>query len=287
MQLASSHDKTLLALAEQPPVRVRGEWKHYRCPYCSDKSAHLGIHATTGRVRCLRCGFAAWLDTKIKHVGVRVGHAPVYHDCFDTTILYPRKDEPVREYMRSRKITTQSTGWFYGRKQLLGCAVFPSFDERGHVWYMQAKPIVPAVGRYFSMPNAIPNLDHWPMLNKYDTSSLVLVEGPIDALWIRQCLHLWASPLYGTTPAHQLLECVCRASRKYGVKRVFVMFDRESHATRSARRIARKLRMYGLKADAVVPDKMDERDPAEMSSGELVEAILLHGEDWYKKENKE
>lgn len=266
--------KQLEELRASPPVHSRGEWNHYRCFMCDDKSAHLGIHASNGWVKCLRCGFSYALETKLSA-------PPVRSKCGIslTTMFSEEKDSnrpldvSIEKYMCSRGLPNPHVGWAYGRGVAVGKVVFPIRDETGAVVYVQYRGIVKG-DRYRSPVGSTPRLDFYPVtdLNAPD-HTLILTEGPVDSLRVRQVSNMWASPAFGMTVNY--MADLHRAMVGTGLKRVLIWLDAERGAEIKANRMMRDIRReLGLKVTVVSWRVLDDADPGAIRDSEILDILM-------------
>ena len=270
-------EAALRELEAKPCLNTRGDWLHYACIFCDDKSSHLGINAATGAVRCLRCGFTFSLqDIKKRLKGSRVSlNSYPYLQNVTEAKGDSFLDVSVYRYMVSRGVENTSLGWRYGRGELTGCPVFPAFSIDKQIHYAQWK-VIDKKGDYGyrSPTNSKPRLDFFPAFNSYNTNTLVLVEGPIDALVVRKLTRIWCSPIYGGKPTALFMFDVHKAVQRFNIKEVIVMLDREKIPMTKSRGITLRMKRLGIPATFKHCNKLDGKDPAEMTADEIINAVF-------------
>lgn len=220
----TSSTKILLDLIEQgDPARISATgWHHYKCPFCPDTSAHLGINMDTGAVKCLRCNFSTRMKLSTRVPEKKKFPVSEYVSLFSTEVRNPALDGAIRLYMEKRNILSQC-GWGFGRGNMAGKVAFPAYDQDGVVRYCQWRGTGDSE-RYMSMHGSTPRLDYWPF-QLSGPGILILTEGPIDAHRIRSSFSMWASPLYGVGRKERIFEDIAKGYAQGAILRVVVLFD--------------------------------------------------------------
>lgn len=257
-------------LRDLPTDRVRGDWHHYRCFKCDDRSEHLGVNWVLGRVRCLRCGFRLRLGTG----GESSHQAPVKapEDLSDrlSWVENPQSymDRAITKYMVERGMPApgQETGWGYGRKDAVGRVVFTARDQNGTILYLQHRSCSQGSSRYLSS-GPFPRLDFYP-LNRCSSSLLILVEGPTDCQKVRKAMpSLWSAPAWGLDSLGKLfLQDLSNAVEKLGLSTILIWPDNEQIADSGWKKARLKLAwQLGINIRVVgYPKKPYFKDPGSL-----------------------
>lgn len=269
------HNIVVQLLMMSDPVRETATgWKHFKCPFCPDKSAHLGINGDTGAVRCLRCGItgSVRVEGKTAQVAVKPLHVSNYVPLFSTVSCNPKIDDQVRRYLQARGIFTRC-GWAYGRDRWAGFIAFPSYGPDGLVRYCQWRYPGKNEGglRYRNLWRAVPRLDcDWISVN--DPQNLILTEGPIDALSVREKMGLSASPVYGVSRKDTLLRDVWTMYKNKYITGVIILFDNDEVGMSMGQILGSHLEiLYGVPVKVAKLKKA--QDPATATPEELAEVI--------------
>ena len=201
----------LMNLSGQHSEYIRNGWHHYPCPRCGGRGHHkwppLGIHVSTGRIKCLRCGLSGVMDNGTYRPVDR--KSPVEADSeLHRYFSYSGNrgiDKEVIDYVRKRGITG-FTGWAYGRNIAIGCVVFPAYNIDGELVFLQWRSIdEDSPVRYRTPRWSTPRVDLSQCQYRAEPfDTLWLVEGPIDAHRLRDAFDLFATPTYTTSPHYQI-----------------------------------------------------------------------------------
>jgi len=260
--------KEVLDTQDSSRVTTTG-WHHFNCPFCDDKSAHLGINVETGAVKCLRCGFRHCIGKRDKSKKDSI--APVYQGTFSLAMTNEEIDKEVELYMSGRGVRSQC-GWGYGRGEKMGHVAFPSYGIDGVVRYCQWRNIKNTKRGYVSLKGAQPRLDCWPFQH-FGRGVLILTEGPIDAMKIRSLFNMWASPTYGAQFKKYIAQDVVRLQHEDKINGVIILYDNDEVGRMSCRQLKEKLKFkYGLD-NVVSTTTFKSKDPADAPSDELISVI--------------
>lgn len=255
--------KRIKSLQTQEPLNTRGDWDHFQCFMCEDKSGHMGINRITGQIKCLRCGFTASVQGS-GHKSIKIKAKPSIFD--NTFVKIPMADsvldQNIWKYMTGRGIEGAHK-YGFGRGDLRGNVVFPVYGLNRKVVYLQYRKIS-GEGRYRSLPNTDPRLNFYDVVHAgLSPTMLILVEGPVDSCAMTQNTGIWSSFVGGKTIHSTILHDI-RQAKKMGLKRILVWLDSERSAYACGRQMADTIRLIcGVQAENV-NSGFDDGDPASM-----------------------
>lgn len=186
-------------------------WIGTPCPFCNDRSDHLGLHIATGAMSCWKCGKHSALEyilnvlriskSEAKSIYSRYLTKNVHNNMYDinkqnkkyvTSISLPDNDFTIaeRKYLKKRMLTSNHVEQY----DLRGGGLTGDWAYRIVIPIYYNKLLVSATGRsivssvepkYFTLAKdkSIMNLKHIFLgLDLVDTESIAVVEGPLDAI---------------------------------------------------------------------------------------------------------
>ena len=242
-------------------TQPRGNWVHMPCPICGDRGNHLGYNSQTGQVHCLRCGLSA---------NITGGGG----------LVKPRKEQEKLSLYYEEELIHGNAEWEYARKRGLiipdpclasgsgdaeGCLVFLTWGPYRKVNYLQYRTTDPTSSRrYASVTGTIPRLNHFG-----NGSILVLTEGPIDAVCVRQCTGIWTSALYGCQISSDMLSDIILADPML----VVIMLDNDEAGRKGTRNVSERLIGAGITISCVKYKEGQPKDAGDMSCDMIIELV--------------
>jgi hypothetical protein len=271
--MVTSERKLLEQMNATDPVYCRGDWKHYRCPFCPDRGAHLGINGATGAIRCLRCDYTGSIDVGRTDLQVRAAPPMLWLDGYWSG-TGEKADGKLRDFMSAQRRVYRQDLWFRGANDAEGCPVFRSTSPGGETRYLQW--LTPS--GYRAPSNSHPYLDHctYGEIKVVMRNVLVLTEGPIDALRVRQALDMWTSPNYGVTVKSDIVGEIVSLADKLDM--VMLFFDNDDAGRRGAAEHVSLLRMHGVRRVMGVgydPRMSEDADPGSLTDEQIREQVHM------------
>lgn len=237
-------------------------WVGLKCPFCGDKSDHLGLNLSVGAFSCWRCGSKGTIETIQHLLGIprqdasriyaqflvrKVGknEASYRPKASASQVILPGRDftRTERKYLERRHLVSA-----IGRYDLRSGGISGDWAWRIVIPIILNGVIVSATGRYIvKPPEGVPKYktlshEHEIIHHKhllfgldYVEDRIVVVEGPIDA--IRGGAGFASS--FGITMMPEQLALLS----KY--KDVVFLFDNEDQAQRQAEKYATMVAMLG------------------------------------------
>jgi ribosomal protein S27E/5S rRNA maturation endonuclease (ribonuclease M5) len=261
-------------LAKGHGIRPRASWIHVKCPMCHDKSAHLGINTQTGQIRCLKCGSTSRLQgfhagpTKIP---VKKRQQENLDSLFTSEI-----DATVASYLSGRGIALPDPAVACGRGKADGCPCFLSIGSTGDVVYLQWRRIDRK--QYVSPDGTLPRLSFVGHKAENRKHLLILTEGPVDAIKVRQATGCWSSPLCGVTLNSNYLADIIES----GADMVLVALDNDTTGRFATSKVSTILESVGLCVRCVDWGGTQHKDFGDMNHAEIrwtVKTSLMLDED--------
>lgn len=181
-------------------------WMGVACPFCNDKSDHLGIHIATGGMSCWRCGRHSPLDYIIAVLRIPRSEAKTIYSRYLTKSLHPNIGNVKVQYasevtLPPKEFTPSEVAYLNKRNftqhhidtyDLRGGRYFGEWAYRIVIPIQYNNVIVSATGRtiadakpkYYSLEpsKSIMNLKHIFFGLDLAKDAVAVVEGPIDAI---------------------------------------------------------------------------------------------------------
>jgi hypothetical protein len=190
---------------ESGPNVSRG-WVGIPCPFCNDRSDHLGFHLQTSAMSCWKCGRHSALDYVKTVLRIPISEAKIIFSRYLTKNISGLKREKTN-YASSIELPSNSftdNELSYIKKRMMDDSHIKKYDLRsggliGDWAYRIVIPIyynhclVSATGRtiadvkpkYFTLPKekSLLNIKHiFFGLDLVENNTVVVVEGPLDAI---------------------------------------------------------------------------------------------------------
>jgi len=229
-----------------------------QCPYCGDRSNHLGIHKQSHKTSCYKCGGHSLIKTleiltKLPYSEIReiiskfhVGfpeekiHKPV-KGALEQYFKFFNKDlpEPYFNYLAKRGFDPYYLQEHYG---VISCGnmtkfkfriIIPIFMDNQIVSFSARDITGQAINKYDSPSdneNLIPRDRLVYNLNHLEGDTVLIVEGPIDVWKIGDGAVATLSTKFTNAQLLLLL--------KKGIKNLFVLYDPENPAQEQAQKLA-------------------------------------------------
>jgi len=263
-------------------------WVGLRCPFCADKSTHLGYNLERGYFSCWKCGGKRTEDVVMALEGCEYHEACRfvldYQTGYEarplrtrtlqvegrTTLEWPpgtvRMMPWHREYLAGRGFDPEYLEWKYFLVGTLDCGPYANrilapLVYQGRAVSYQGRDITGrSEQKYKACRKDDEVVHHKHILYNLDNcrgGALVVVEGITD-VW-RLGDHSAAT--FGTTVLREQVAAIWE--RHY--RRVFTVFDPEPDAQRRARFLRDQLAVFGVEAFNV---KLKKGDPGDLPPGE-------------------
>lgn len=251
------------------------------CPFCGDKSNHLSINLTNGKVACWRCGGKS-LPKIIKELS-EVSYSEALRIEETLELIAEEKaerklvnenilseflplTEPFRNYLEKRNFSVS----YESKYHLLRAEVYSRYKYRLIIPVIMNSQVVGFTGRditgrselrYLTCKDeeAIRPKSEWLYNIDSVRNSAMIVEGCMDAWRLGD----GAVALMGTGFSQSQVSSLARKK----LKNIFIIFDAEENAQKRALSLSRQLSPFAENVEIV---KIDSGDPAEMSDEDVL-----------------
>lgn len=266
---------------------VGKEYIGIRCPFCLDRSNHLGIHQATGFFKCLKCGESGGFRKLV----LRLGESPSSSREILKKIAFQEERGYPKTHVVSNNLSVlmsdfqkpltmdhqrylENRGYdpvvMQKKYSLMSSGHAGNFKHRLIISVIMQGKVVGFTGRdttnlsqlrYKNSPdtyNLIPRR-RWLFNADSVNGKAILVEGPMDAMNLGD----GAVALFSTSFSNeQVLDIV-----RLRLKSCFVMFDGDKEAIRKAYNLAYRLSPFIDHVEVI--EMPDGKDPGDMSTEEV------------------
>lgn len=278
---------------------VRPGWVHIRCPFCDDKSNHLGVNPMNGSVACWRCKAGSLFTlvstllnvnrqstfdilAKYDYVADHIDHSETFSPSRTTPLVMP--GDPLmphhEAYIRSRgfdpsivvpKYGLKATNWplYWEDVEFSNRLMIPINDHNGRLVSFQGRTYNGHELRYKCAPlnKVIKHHKHTLYGEQFVKGKrIVVVEGIFDQ-W-RMGDGYVAS--FGTAMTQEQLRRLAR------YEHIIFLFDPEKEAQEHAMEYAKELNVLGRRVNVISADfgktsSGDQRDCGDLTEKEAQE----------------
>lgn len=277
-------------------------WISIKCPYCNDRSNHLGINLSSGKFSCFRCQEVPKATQCIMDIlGVGFETAKKLLDKHQVTRRRPGKEDAVvktnnkvifptgctRELMPAHRNYLESRGFdpdkvakeydmmatgkncYLGKMDYSKRIIFPIYYNKELVsWQSRDVTGTQDKIKYKACAKDYEKINHQHIFfsNKnYDGRIAIVCEGVLDAIRIGKM----AIATFGIGVTRQQLRSI---SENFDT--VYILYDPEYNAQLEAKKLVRELSFRGVVARNIdMKDWSDASDPGEMSQKDIEELI--------------
>ena len=260
-------------------------WVNCRCPFCNDKSNHLGINTSNAYVYCWKCGFHTLYDTiKVltnephpKSIASKYG---VLLNSYSTNKTFQIKNNKIivpggglnkyhKKYLEKRNFDwvylvnkykikgtdhTDTNGYEYR-------IMFPIYYNNNIVSYQGRDYTNQQELRYKACSKKNENIHHKHILFNLDNCNgkkVIVCEGVFDVLRVGDN----SCATFGTGFTDSQINIL---GNKFD--EVYILYDGDDEAIKKANQAITKLNLMGTKTYLIT---LDGGDPAEMTEDEII-----------------